>query len=91
MNFHDNQAETITLVGTELLAYTNMTIVGLGAEKLSISANQLSRVFQMAGDRPAIVISGITLRSGRNSTQSGFDTGGVSCCLVAASRSLTAS
>lgn len=68
VNFHDDEAETITLGGTELLAYTNMTIVGPGAGKLSISGNQLSRVFQMGGDRPTIVISGITVKNGRAST-----------------------
>ncbi len=76
VNFHDDEAETITLGGTNLLAYTNMTIVGPGAEKLSISGNQLSRVFQMAGDRPTLTLSGITVKNGRASTYLSSDSGG---------------
>jgi CSLREA domain-containing protein len=64
-----NSATTITLSGTELPALTDKsgatTIVGPGANMLTISGNNLSRVFEVASGVTAS-ISGVTISAGRN-------------------------
>lgn len=60
---------TITLGGTDLLLRTEITIIGPGANLLTINANQASRVFVVGDLVPAnvlnVMISGLTLTNGR--------------------------
>ncbi|HEY0426181.1 MAG TPA: right-handed parallel beta-helix repeat-containing protein, partial [Pyrinomonadaceae bacterium] len=59
-----NSAQTITLGGTSLVINKNLTINGNGPQLLKISANQMSRVF----DIPVgftVALSGMTITRGR--------------------------
>jgi hypothetical protein len=56
--------QTITLTSGELLLNKNLTITGPGAGLLTISGNQASRVFEVAGSATDF-ISGLTITSGR--------------------------
>lgn len=54
--------QTITLAGTELSISDNATINGPGAQLLSISGNDVSRVFNITSG--VVEITGITIQSG---------------------------
>lgn len=76
VNFHDDQPETIVLGGTELLAFTQMSIIGPGADKLAISGDNRSRIFQFGGDYSVKSVSGLSILNGRTSTSIGLNNGG---------------
>lgn len=63
VNFHDGTAETITLVLGEIDVCGPLTITGPGAEKLSISGGDASRIFDIAEDDT--IITGLTFRNGK--------------------------
>jgi MBG domain len=63
-NFYDGSPHAITLGGSELLISSgNVTIQGPGANLLTVSGNNASRVFEIAGGVTA-TIDGLTIASG---------------------------
>ncbi|WP_339748826.1 choice-of-anchor Q domain-containing protein, partial [uncultured Rubinisphaera sp.] len=54
---------TITLAGNEILIEDSIDIMGLGADKIAISGNDQSRIFNI-GNQAAATISGLTLTGG---------------------------
>jgi len=62
VNFHDATAETITLTLGEIDICGALTITGPGAEKLSVSGGDASRIFDIFEDD--VTITGLTLRNG---------------------------
>lgn len=67
VNFHDGNSRTITLGGTQLTVSSDLTIEGPGADLLTISANQQSRVFQFTATSTS-TLSGLTISHGQTST-----------------------
>ncbi len=69
---------TITLSGHELVMNTNLAINGPGAENLTISGGNASRVFYIAPAR-TVTISGLTLTGGNGfgNDATGIDPGGI--------------
>ena len=57
-----DRSQTITLNGTALSPTNDITIQGPGADRLSISGNNLSRVFDTSGIN--LSLSGLTVRDG---------------------------
>ncbi|HRI13656.1 MAG TPA: choice-of-anchor Q domain-containing protein [Verrucomicrobiota bacterium] len=55
---------TITLTSGELLLSKNVTLAGPGADRLDVSGNAASRVFNVASNA-TVNLSGLTLRNGR--------------------------
>jgi CSLREA domain-containing protein len=68
-----NVGGTITLTGSELLINDNLTIHGLGANKLTISGNNASRVFEITKGH-TVTLSGLTITQG---LARGFTGGGI--------------
>ncbi len=68
-----SEIKTITLSGTELSITNNgtLTINGTGANKLSVSGNNLSRVFNV-NFGANLTIEGLTVRDGRQSFAGGI-------------------
>jgi VCBS repeat-containing protein len=62
--------QTIVLTGTELSVDSNVTIQGLGADQLSVDADGLSRVMNVAGGT-VVSIAGLTLTGGAGETYGG--------------------
>ena len=58
-----NTAQTITLGGTQLVISQTVSITGPGANLLSVSGNNLSRVFLIQGG--TATLSGLTITGGR--------------------------
>ncbi|HET8897930.1 MAG TPA: choice-of-anchor Q domain-containing protein [Rhodanobacteraceae bacterium] len=69
---------TITLGGQRLLIYKDVTVLGPGAERLTIDANQQSRIFELTNNATA-TLSGLRLIhgqiTGRNGTATDPDGG----------------
>src|SRR5262245_17090053 len=64
INFNSSlNGQTITLTSGELLLDKHITISGPGANRLTIDANQASRVFRIAPGRD-VTVSGLTLTNG---------------------------
>lgn len=61
-----NSSRTINLGGTELAVTKAITIQGPGANKLTISGGNLSRVFSIAPGLSGVTISGLTITQGGN-------------------------
>jgi hypothetical protein len=61
--------QTITLTSGELLLKKNLTIAGPGADQLTISGNNASRVFEVA--RGTVTLSGLTISNGLAQTGNG--------------------
>ncbi|MBI1761527.1 MAG: putative Ig domain-containing protein [Acidobacteria bacterium] len=57
------QPRTITLSGAELLINKNLTITGTGANKLTLTGNQASRVFTISSGA-TVALSGMTISGG---------------------------
>ena len=66
---------TITLTSGELLIGKNLTISGPGASSVAISANNLSRVFEI-GSAFTVAISGLTIQNGKSDNGGGIYNGG---------------
>ena len=63
----DLAGTTITLTGGELPITDDLTITGLGADQLTISANHASRIFHVdsvASDDRNVLIRGLSLEDG---------------------------
>jgi CSLREA domain-containing protein len=72
-----NTEQTITLGGTELLINKNLTITGPGAELLTISGNNLTRVMRVTGGFN-VTLSGLTITKGTAIAYNGqFDGAGL--------------
>ncbi|MCI0607131.1 right-handed parallel beta-helix repeat-containing protein [bacterium] len=59
-----NTPQTITLAGHALEIGTNLIINGPGADLLTISANNLSNVFEISGPTSLMTLSGMTITGG---------------------------
>jgi hypothetical protein len=85
--------QTINLTSGELLIKANLTISGLGADKLTISAGNSSRVFEVAA-RYQVALSGLTIANGNgNGSEFGgaiYNTGTltVSGCTLSGNRAV---
>jgi hypothetical protein len=63
VDFQPGLSGTITLTSGELLIAKNLTIGGPGADVITVSGNQASRVFDIAASFP-VQISGLTITNG---------------------------
>ena len=72
-------AQTITLTNGQLVINKNLTINGPGANLLTISGNDASRIFRINSGFAA-VISGLTITKGRTSIEEDF--GGGNCAFT---------
>ena len=71
-NFHDGAPRTITLGGAELVFAKPVNLVGPGANRLTVDANNASRVFHgLNASFGAVAISGLTIRGGNASGHGG--------------------
>jgi hypothetical protein len=81
--------QTINLTSGELLIKASLTISGLGADQLTISAGNSSRVFEVA-PRYHVALSGLTITNGNGSVFGGaiYNTGTltVSDCTLSGNR-----
>jgi hypothetical protein len=68
--FTDATPDTITLSGTELSISGNTTITGTGANLLTLSGNNTSRLFNVASGT-TVSLSGLTVASGSSSSSGG--------------------
>ncbi|PZR72456.1 MAG: hypothetical protein DLM73_13150 [Chthoniobacterales bacterium] len=64
VNFYDGAAHTITLAGTQLVISSSVTINGPGANLLTVSGNNASRVF-LVNSGVTVTLSGLTIANGR--------------------------
>ncbi|MCB1211630.1 MAG: choice-of-anchor D domain-containing protein, partial [Verrucomicrobiales bacterium] len=71
VNFFDGTTHTITLGGTELGITSDLTITAPGADKLTISGNNASRVFNLSGGTTT-AMSGLTVADGRSTNGAGI-------------------
>ena len=62
---------TIRLTSGELDITSSMTINGPGANRLAVSGNHSSRIFNVSGSKTDATISGLTITDGRASEQAG--------------------
>lgn len=77
--FQNGLTGTITLTSGELSVTDSVTIAGPGASKITIDANNASRVIRLDSDNPqnkAYVLSGLTIARGKTGNQSGNTNGG---------------
>ena len=68
--FADTTPDTITLAGTELNITGSTTITGTGADRLTVSGNNGSRIFNIANGN-TMTLEGITLSNGRTAADGG--------------------
>ena len=71
ITFADNVTGTITLTTGQLSISKNLTITGPGADILTISGNNASRVFNI-GSGVTVTISGLTIANGNDTTGGGI-------------------
>ena len=62
VNFHDGATRTITLGGAQIEIASHVTITGPGADRLTISGDNRSRIFNNA--TASLTVSGLTLEKG---------------------------
>src|SRR5438552_5662897 len=66
INFDSSLAgQTITLTSGELAITKNLDIEGLGADQLTVSGNDTSRVFDISGGGVAVTIADLAVVYGR--------------------------
>lgn len=65
ITFAPNVTGTITLTAGELMIGQALTITGPGADSLTISGNQVSRVFNIAAGNFDVTLSGLTIANGQ--------------------------
>jgi hypothetical protein len=58
------RGQTITLTGGELVINKSLDIEGLGADRLTVSGNGASRVFDLTGSGTDVTITGLTIANG---------------------------
>src|SRR5262245_16730063 len=76
IDFDSGLTGTIALTGGELDITGDLTITGPGADKLTVSGSNLSRVFQVeAGE--TVSISGLTIAGGNAGTDFSSNGGGI--------------
>jgi hypothetical protein len=64
--------QTITLTNGQLFISTSMTILGKGANLITISGNNVTRVFSIAQNPLNVTISGLTIANGNGSDGGGI-------------------
>jgi len=80
---------TITLGGTELSFNKNLTISGPGVGSLSISGDDISRIFSI-GSSATVTISGLTITKGMSTYGGGISTSGtltLNNCIISGNNS----
>ena len=65
VNFFDGMAHTIALNGTQITLASSVNITGPGTNRLTLSGNNSSRIFQVVGGN-SVNFSGMTLTAGRD-------------------------
>jgi hypothetical protein len=78
IDFAGSVSGTITLTTGQLTIDKNLTIQGPGANRLTVSGNNSTRVFIVASGTPSITLSGLTIAHGRVTDGAGgaiFDSG----------------
>ncbi|HMX29307.1 MAG TPA: right-handed parallel beta-helix repeat-containing protein, partial [Blastocatellia bacterium] len=66
-----NVARTITLTGGEIAFSKSLTVSGPGANLLTVSGNNASRIFNISGSGLNVAISGLTISNGRGGAGGG--------------------
>ncbi|WP_298909109.1 DUF4347 domain-containing protein [uncultured Nostoc sp.] len=72
--FSDTTPDVITLTSAQLTITDDVTILGTGASKLTVSGNNASRVFEISGIGTDAMIDGLTVANGNINTN--YDSGG---------------
>jgi hypothetical protein len=67
--------QTITLTSGELAISQNLSILGPGADQLTVSGNRAGRVFDLTGSGRAVKIAGLTIADGLATQGGGIDNG----------------
>jgi hypothetical protein len=75
INFSLSYPATITLTSGEIVFNKSLTINGPGAENLTVSGNNASRIFRIAAGH-TVVINGLTIANGAGSNTDGGTSGG---------------
>ena len=70
---HSLAGQTITLTKGELAITKSLDIEGLGADKLTVSGNDASRVFDLTGGGADVTITGLTIADGRAAQGGGIE------------------
>ncbi|PHM08364.1 DUF4347 domain-containing protein [Nostoc sp. 'Peltigera malacea cyanobiont' DB3992] len=65
--FSDTTPDTITLTSGQLTITDDLTILGTGASKLTVSGNNASKVFEIAGLGRDVTIDGLKIANGNDS------------------------
>ncbi|OYD95339.1 hypothetical protein CDG76_10195 [Nostoc sp. 'Peltigera membranacea cyanobiont' 210A] len=65
--FSDTTPDTITLTSGQLTITDDLTILGTGASKLTVSGNNASKVFEIAGLGRDVSIDGLKIANGNDS------------------------
>ncbi|MFN6465884.1 MAG: DUF4347 domain-containing protein [Nostoc sp. DedVER02] len=64
--FTDTTPDVITLTSGQLTISDNVTILGTGASKLTVSGNNASKVFEILGVGTDAIVDGLTIANGNN-------------------------
>ncbi|MDF5707589.1 MAG: DUF4347 domain-containing protein [Nostoc sp. S4] len=75
--FADATPDTITLTSGQLTITDDITILGTGASKLTISGNHASRVFEISGIGTDATIDGLKIVNGNSNSHSSYSGGGI--------------
>ncbi|MEH2128073.1 DUF4347 domain-containing protein [Nostoc sp.] len=70
--FTDATPDVITLTSGQLTISDDVTILGTGASKLTVSGNNASRVFEISGIGTDVSIDGLTVANGNNTNGGGI-------------------
>jgi len=76
INFAAGITGTITLTQSQLLITESVTINGPGARLLTVSGNNVSRIFEITGNGVVVNVSQLTIANGRAAAPPGDDTRG---------------
>lgn len=87
IGFDLDNGSTIMLAGTELSITDDLTVNGLGANNLTISGDNASRIFNISGSGTEVALNGLTLANGNTGieeieTPTGIIDGGGGAILV---------
>ena len=73
MDFQPGLVGTIKLTSGELAINKSLDIEGLGADRLTISGNDASRVFDVTDAGVTVTLAGLTISHGRATEGAGID------------------
>src|SRR5262249_24642925 len=77
INFAPGLAGRTITLGSELAITKSLDIEGLGANQLTISGNNHSRVFDITGYVATVTLAGLTISDGLDESIGGFNGGGI--------------